>query len=92
MAIDCRQIDFPFTKDDGSVILNSEWLAREIREKCGDEIGWRMEKILLPDPKEEKQYKSMADELQQIRSDLSDLDEAMECLLERLREKAGERI
>ena len=85
-------IDYPFTKDDGGTILNAEWLAREIREKCGDEIGWRMEKILLPDPKSEAEYRSMTDDLRQIRSDLSDLDEAMECLLERLNEKAGEKI
>lgn len=85
-------IEYPFTKDDGSVILNSEWLAREIREKCGDEIGWRMEKILLPDPKEEKRYKSMADDLRKIQSYLSVVDELIECLMERLREKAGERI
>ena len=85
-------IQFPFTTEKGDTILNEVWLVREIKDKCGEEIGWRMAKILLPDPAEERQYKSLVEIAQQIRSDLSDVDSDLEDLIAELREKAGEKI
>lgn len=85
-------IQFPFTTEKGETILNEEWLVREIKEKCGDEIGWRMAKILLPDPAEERQYRSLVEMAQQIRSELSEVDSDLEDLIAELREKAREKI
>ena len=86
------KIQFPFTTETGDTILDEVWLVREIKDKCGEEIGWRMAKILLPDPAEERQHKSLVEIAQQIRSDLSDVDSDLEDLIAELREKAGEKI
>ena len=85
-------IQFPFTTERGETLLDEVWLVREIKDKCGEEIGWRMAKILLPDPEKEGQYKSLVDLARAIRGDLSDIDSDLEDLIAELREKAGEKI
>lgn len=75
---------YPIVTSKGETILDDVWLIRHIREKCGDEIADALEETLDMRGGSQKEKKATMEDIATIRSDLSDIDEALEALWEKL--------
>lgn len=64
------EYDYPLVTESGETFLTSQQLARFVRERCGDEVGRFIEKILM----ERDAHGNMQESLKRIYDLLCDID------------------